>query len=58
MTTEMLKNFLGSLTYNKQLEKLSLRNVSIDELGWKYLCEFWRQIKQLEIGYITTTYQA
>ena len=45
MTTEMLKNFLGSLIYNKQLEKLSLRNVAIDEMGWKYLCKFWPRIK-------------
>lgn len=53
MTTEMLKNFLGSLTYNKQLEKLSLRNVSIDELGWKYLCEFLatnKTVKKLDIS--------
>ena len=53
MTTEMLKNFLGSLTYNKQLEKLSLRNVCIDELGWKYLCEFLatnKTVKKLDIS--------
>lgn len=53
MTTEMLKNFLGSLIYNKQLEKLSLRNVAIDEMGWKYLCKFLaknKTIKKLDIS--------
>ncbi|RCK65298.1 HMG2-induced ER-remodeling protein 1 [Candida viswanathii] len=53
MTTEMLKNFLGSLLYNKQLEKLSLRNVAIDGLGWKYLCKFLaknKTIKKLDIS--------
>ena len=41
------------MTYNKQLEKLSLRNVSIDELGWKYLCEFLatnKTVKKLDIS--------
>ncbi|KAL6450377.1 GIP3 GLC7-interacting protein 3 [Candida maltosa Xu316] len=53
MSTEMLKNFLGSLIYNRQLEKLSLRNVAIDELGWKYLCKFLaknKTIKKLDIS--------
>lgn len=53
MTTEMLKHILSSLTYNKSLEKLSLRNVPIDEIGWKYLCKFLssnRSIKKLDIS--------
>ncbi|ABN64497.2 microtubule-associated protein (MAP) [Scheffersomyces stipitis CBS 6054] len=53
MTTEMLKHFLASLVYNKSLEKLSLRNVAIDEIGWKYLCKFLSRntsIKKLDIS--------
>lgn len=53
MTTEMLKHFLASLMKNKALEKLSLRNVAIDELGWKYLCKFLSTnltIKKLDIS--------
>ncbi|KAK6464329.1 hypothetical protein DFJ63DRAFT_317670 [Scheffersomyces coipomensis] len=53
MTTEMLKHFLSSLVYNKSLEKLSLRNVAIDEIGWKYLCKFLSRnstIKKLDIS--------
>lgn len=53
MTTEMLKHFLSSLVYNKSLEKLSLRNVAIDDLGWKYLCDFLSRnqtVKKLDIS--------
>lgn len=53
MTTEMLKHFLASLTRNKALEKLSFRNVAIDELGWRYLCMFLSgnlTIKKLDIS--------
>lgn len=53
MTTEMLKHILASLVNNKYLEKLSLRNVPIDELGWKYLCKFLSgnsSIKKLDIS--------
>lgn len=53
MTTEMLKHILASLTYNKSLEKLSLRNVPIDELGWKFLCKFLfrnHSIRKLDIS--------
>ncbi|KAK6454218.1 microtubule-associated protein [Scheffersomyces xylosifermentans] len=53
MTTEMLKHFLASLVYNTSLEKLSLRNVAIDEVGWKLLCKFLSRntsIKKLDIS--------
>lgn len=53
MTTEMLKHLLGSLVHSKTLEKLSLRNVAIDEVGWLYLCEFLgrnRTVKKLDIS--------
>lgn len=53
MTTEMLKHILSSLVNNNALEKLSLRNVPIDELGWKYLCKFLarnQSIKKLDIS--------
>lgn len=53
MTTEMLKHFLSSLVNNKYIEKLSLRNVAIDEVGWKYLCKFLSRnlsIKKLDIS--------
>ncbi|EGW30019.1 uncharacterized protein SPAPADRAFT_144212 [Spathaspora passalidarum NRRL Y-27907] len=53
MTTEMLKHFLGSLAYNKSLEKLSLRNVAIDDQGWKFLCKFLSRnttVKKLDIS--------
>lgn len=53
MTTEMLKHFLASLMCNKHLEKLSLRNVAIDEVGWVYLCKFLaknRSVKKLDIS--------
>lgn len=53
MTTEMLKHFLSSLMCNKHLEKLSLRNVAIDEVGWVYLCKFLaknRTVKKLDIS--------
>lgn len=53
MTTEMLKNILGSIVNNKTLEKLSLRNVPIDNEGWGYLCKFLSQnksIKKLDIS--------
>lgn len=53
MTTEMLKCVLCSIIKNRYTYKLSLRNVSMDELGWKYLCEFMKQnrsIKKLDIS--------
>lgn len=53
MTTEMLKHFLSSLVYNRYLEKLSLRNVAMDEIGWKYLCQFLSKnkiVKKLDIS--------
>lgn len=53
MTTEMLKHLLGALVHSKTLEKLSLRNVAIDETGWLYLCEFLgrnRSVKKLDIS--------
>lgn len=53
MTTEMFKHILSALSYNKSLEKLSLRNVPIDEVGWKYLCKFLSRnhsVKKLDIS--------
>lgn len=53
MNTDMLKHFLGALVHNKSLEKLSLRNVAIDQLGWKYLCDFLsrnQSVKKLDIS--------
>lgn len=53
MTTEMLKHLLSSLVYNKHLEKLSLRNVAMDETSWLYLCEFLNRnhtVKKLDIS--------
>ena len=53
MTTEMLKIILGCLSQNKALEKLSLRNVAIDNHGWKFLCAFLAQnktVKKLDIS--------
>uniref|UniRef100_A0A0L0P7B5 Uncharacterized protein n=1 Tax=Candidozyma auris TaxID=498019 RepID=A0A0L0P7B5_CANAR len=53
MTTEMLKHLLAALVHSKTLEKLSLRNVAIDETGWLYLCEFLgrnRTVKKLDIS--------
>lgn len=53
MTTEMLQHFLSSIVNNKFVEKLSLRNVPIDELGWKFLCKFLsmsQSIKKLDIS--------
>lgn len=53
ISTEMLKHFLGALVYNKSIEKLSLRNVAIDDIGWKYLCKFLSRnqtIKKLDIS--------
>ncbi|ODV78850.1 RNI-like protein [Suhomyces tanzawaensis NRRL Y-17324] len=53
MSTEMLKHLLASLQYNPSLEKLSLRNVAIDEVGWIYLCKLLTtnlSIKKLDIS--------
>lgn len=53
MTTEMLKHLLSALVHNKNLEKLSLRNVAIDQTGWLYLCEFLGRnqiVKKLDIS--------
>lgn len=40
LTTEMLKCVLSSLLHNRSINKLSLRNLAIDEQGWYMLCEF------------------
>lgn len=53
LTTEMLKSLLSSLVRNEGLEKLSLRNVPIDNTGWVYLCEFMTRntnVKKLDIS--------
>ena len=48
LTTEMFRIILSSLLYKKFLEKLSLRNTSIDEEGWKMLCLFLSMNKALK----------
>ncbi len=53
MTTEMLRHFLSSLLLDGSLEKLSLRNVAIDAVGWELLCRFMAQnktVKKLDIS--------
>jgi len=40
LSSEMLRIILSSLLYKKELEKLTLRNTPIDELGWRLLCWF------------------
>lgn len=53
ITTEMIKHLLSSLVNNKSLEKLSLRNVPLDEEGWSYLCKFLcmnKTVKKLDIS--------
>lgn len=40
LTTEMLKCVLASLLHNRSINKLSLRNLAIDEQGWYLVCEF------------------
>lgn len=53
MTTEMLKHLLSGLVYSKSLEKLSLRNVAMDDKGWLYLCEFLSKnhsVRKLDIS--------
>lgn len=53
MTTEMLKHLLSALVHSRHLEKLSLRNVAIDETGWVYLCEFLERnqiVKKLDVS--------
>lgn len=53
LTTEMLRHLLGSLVKSKALEKLSLKNVPMDESGWELLCFFIREnrsVKKLDIS--------
>lgn len=40
MSSEMLKIILSSLVRSTTIQRLSLRNVPIDETGWKLLCKF------------------
>jgi hypothetical protein len=47
MSTEMFKIFLSSLVCSTTIEKLSLRNVPIDEQGWKVLCKFLSRNKSI-----------
>ncbi|KAG0674869.1 hypothetical protein C6P42_002030 [Pichia californica] len=47
LTREMFRIILSSLLYKRYLEKLSLRNTSIDEEGWKMLCLFLSMNKAL-----------
>lgn len=51
--TEMFKIILVSLKNSLFLEKLSLRNVPIDQEGWEYLCKFLisnKSIQKLDIS--------
>lgn len=53
MSTEMLKIILSSLLRSTSIEKLSLRNVPIDEQGWRFLCKFLsrnRSITKLDLS--------
>ncbi|QPG74205.1 hypothetical protein FOA43_001529 [Brettanomyces nanus] len=53
LTTEMLKTVLVSLSRSSTLEKLSLRNMPIDPEGWKWLCKFLienKDISKLDIS--------
>lgn len=47
MNSEMLKVILSSLINSTTIEKLSLKNVPIDEIGWKYLCKFLSRNKSI-----------
>lgn len=47
MTTQMLKIVLSSLVRSTTIEKLSLRNMPIDEEGWRYLCKFLGRNKSI-----------
>ena len=40
LTPEMFKIVISSLVRSKALDRLSMRNVVIDENGWKLLCKF------------------
>ncbi|CCH45257.1 MAP-ous protein 1 [Wickerhamomyces ciferrii] len=40
LSSEMFRIILSSLLHKKELEKLTLRNTPIDEMGWKLLCWF------------------
>jgi hypothetical protein len=40
LSSEMFRIILSSLVAKKELEKLTLRNTPIDELGWRLLCWF------------------
>jgi hypothetical protein len=48
LTREMFRIILSSLLYKRYLEKLSLRNTSIDEEGWKMLSLFLSMNKALK----------
>lgn len=53
MSTDMLRHFLSALVNSRALEKLSLRNVAIDNAGWKLLCDFLSRnltVKKLDIS--------
>lgn len=40
LSSEMLRIILSALLHKKELEKLTLRNTPIDDLGWRLLCWF------------------
>lgn len=47
LTVQMLRIILSSLIYNPHFQKLSLRNTSLDEEGWKMLCYFVSKARSL-----------
>lgn len=47
LTPEMFKTVMVSLVNSQSLEKLSLRNVNIDQQGWKVFCKFLLTNKSL-----------
>ncbi|CCK67997.1 Her1p KNAG_0A03090 [Huiozyma naganishii CBS 8797] len=57
LTLEMLRIILSSLVRSQVLEKLGLRNVVINQTGWKYLCQFLMQntsLSKLDISQTKT----
>ncbi|CCH44236.1 GLC7-interacting protein 3 [Wickerhamomyces ciferrii] len=47
MNSEMLKILLSSLINSTTIEKISLKNVPLDIIAWKFLCKFLSRNKSL-----------
>lgn len=48
LSFEMFRTILASLAYKTDLEKITFRNTTIDEKGWKLLCWFLTKNKTLK----------